>query len=170
MKPREAKLTHEELTEFLAYDPETGILTWKKVRSNRVKVGAEAGNITPFGYRSVQIGKYGYLSHRLAWFFVFREWPADEIDHKDGNGLNNKIDNLRQSDSSQNKMNRRRRDNSRCGIKGVYLHKEDPPQYRAQIVVRRKKYHLGLFSTPEEAHAAYVAASLQHHGEYGRLS
>jgi hypothetical protein len=169
MKPREASLSHETLTRVLDYDPATGVFVWKERTSNRVKVGAAAGNVTPFGYMSIQLLGWAYLAHRLAWFYVHGVWPKEEVDHRDGDGINNKLSNLREANSSQNKMNRRPRPETKVGLKGVYLHKENPPQYRARIKsADGKVHHLGLFPTAEEAHAAYAAASHKYHGEYGR--
>lgn len=90
-----------------------------------------------------------------------------QVDHIDCNGLNNRRNNLRVATPSQNQYNKRRAANNSSGAKGVYWHKGDG-RWHAQIRANNVKYHLGVFDTPEKAHAAYVAASLSLHGEFGR--
>jgi hypothetical protein len=88
-----------------------------------------------------------------------------EIDHRDLDGLNNRRHNLRIATTAQNQYNRRPRFN----FKGVSWNKERKMWY-AQIYVNKKQHHLGAFSTPEAAHAAYAAASVELHGDFGRCA
>ena len=89
------------------------------------------------------------------------------VDHKDGNGLNNMRCNLRLSTQSQNMQNQRTRCDNLSGFKGVSLHKESG-KFMARIKFDKKTNYLGLFATPEDAFAAYCAASKRYHGEFGR--
>lgn len=90
-----------------------------------------------------------------------------EVDHKDGNGLKNTRDNLRAATTSQNQQNARISKRNTSGFRGVHWDKRDQ-RWRAYIKVNRKQTHLGNFTTPEAAHAAYCKASARMHGEFGR--
>jgi len=92
-----------------------------------------------------------------------------QTDHKDRNGLNNRRSNLRDATVSQNAMNRRRQANNSSGFKGVSFHKRIG-LYQARISAHRTRTHLGYFETPQMAHAAYLAAAKEIHGEFGRSS
>lgn len=87
-----------------------------------------------------------------------------EVDHINHNPLDNRRTNLRLCTRSQNMQNRKYPEK---GLpRGVYLHKLTG-KYVATIGVRRKYFHLGTFTNPEQAAAAYDAASARYHGEFG---
>ncbi len=90
-----------------------------------------------------------------------------DIDHVDGDGLNNRRNNLRLATKSENGRNRGANVTNTSGFKGVSWHKA-AGRWLAQITVKRKNKYLGLYNTPEEAHAAYCDASKKYHGEFGR--
>ena len=90
------------------------------------------------------------------------------VDHKDGDTLNNKKENLRVVTVSQNNMNRKNNPN-KYGLKGVKQNKKSKTKpYCAVIQVAKKSIYLGSFESPELAHLAYCEASKKYHGEYGR--
>lgn len=93
--------------------------------------------------------------------------PSLEVDHIDGDGLNNRRKNLREATSSQNKHNTGLRKNNSSGYKGVTWDKKNS-KWQAQITLCRKVKKLGRFATPEEAYEAYCKASAELHGEFGR--
>jgi hypothetical protein len=92
-----------------------------------------------------------------------------EIDHVDGDGLNNRRSNLRWATDQQNAHNRRISSLNTSGFKGVYWDKARGA-WRATITLNCVRRHLGYFDTPEAAHAAYVKASASLHGEFGRAA
>jgi hypothetical protein len=94
---------------------------------------------------------------------------AIRVDHRDGNGLNNQIDNLRAADAKTNGYNRLPNRNSRSGYKGV-SYVSQSRKWMAQIVADKKRRFLGEFSSPEEAAVAYNAAAHTLHGEFARLN
>jgi len=91
-----------------------------------------------------------------------------QVDHIDGDGLNNQRDNLREVTPSQNAKNQRKHRDNTSDLKGVSFHKRDG-KWSAQIGVDGKQKHLGYFDTKEEAYLAYCEASAKYHGEFGRV-
>lgn len=164
MKPKDW-LTAEEARRRVAYDPETGKLTWKVLR-NTLRIGEEARCLDVAGYVQVNICGTLVKGHRLAWLIHYGEWPADHIDHINGVRNDNRITNLRCVSGTVNTQNKR---NGSCknnsGYLGVYMAPRMSPQKRflAKIMQGGKQYHLGGFPTAEAAHAAYVAAKRQLH-------
>jgi hypothetical protein len=90
-----------------------------------------------------------------------------DVDHSDGNGLNNRRSNLRVASRAQNIRNAKKRRDNKSGAKGVW---QDPRYgtWQASITVNRKRVHLGSFRSLDAAAAAYAEASKLHHGEFGR--
>lgn len=121
------------------------------IHRNGSKVGKIAGTESR-GYRLVRLGNVLYRVHRLVFLWHHGHMPK-EIDHVNGNGLDNRIENLRSVTRSQNNWNRR-------GILGASRHGH---KWRAHINVNNRQQHLGVFDTREAAHAAYVAAKKRLH-------
>ena len=94
--------------------------------------------------------------------------PRVKVDHRDGNGLNNQRANMRACTDAQNGKNRQKNANNTSGYKGVTLRKRDG-KWHTSIMANGKRKHLGYFSTPEAAYAAYCAAAKDLHGEYANL-
>ena len=86
-----------------------------------------------------------------------------EVDHIDGNGLNNRRANLRVCTHRENMANQMVFRNNRLGLKGVYAKKG---KYYASIEIDRRTVHLGSFDTPAEAAAAYRGAAKLAHGHF----
>lgn len=92
-----------------------------------------------------------------------------EVDHVSGDTLDNRRSNLRGCTHSENLRNQRKHKNNRSGFKGASYHKASG-KFQAQITADGKVFPLGLYLTPEEAHAAYCAASAKYHKEFGRTA
>ena len=94
--------------------------------------------------------------------------PGDmQVDHINGNGLDNRRANLRLATVVQNAMNRGPQSNNTSGFKGVTWEKRRL-LWRAKIRIDGKERHLGYFPTREDAHSAYAKASATHYGAFGR--
>lgn len=156
-------LTLDRLKALLSYDMETGQFTWlaRTTRTTNIAVGSIAGHVHKSGYCVICIDGKGYKAHRLAWMYVHGAMPENTIDHINGARSDNRIDNLRQATNQQNAENKRKpHANNSHGYLGV---SREGPRWKARIRVDYKEKYLGLFATPEEAHAAYLAAKAKFH-------
>jgi hypothetical protein len=91
--------------------------------------------------------------------------PNKDVDHRDGNGLNNQDENLRICTDSQNLANSKRRSDNTTGYKGVFL-KKGKNKFRARITVNGKRINLGCFFTAAEANMVYQNAAQKYFGEF----
>ena len=153
------------LQSLLNYDPYTGVFTWLKNGVGRAKGGAVAGSVNDMGYVRISIGGVSYRAHRLAWLYTYGVFPSQEIDHRNHNRSDNRIDNLRLASHHENTCNKATAKNQTSGLKGVYRVTK-PNRYGAQIKYRDKKVHLGVFSTVQDAHDAYCRAASKYFGKF----
>lgn len=157
--------SQEELLRAFSYDPETGILRWNIDVYRHIKKGSVAGCGRRLQYKGII-----YTTHRIIWKMVHGTEPL-EIDHRDLNPFNNRIDNLRPASPTKNNLNKRAHVDNKLGVKGVHMAPRG--KYRAIIVIpeenkRGKQKHLGYFDTIEEAKEAHFLAVKQYHGDFGR--
>lgn len=166
-------ITREELLKLLHYDEFTGVFKWR-VSRGRVKAGAEAGcikvNEDGKSYRYVRVNGRMYYGHRLVWLILTGQFPNDQIDHLDGDGLNNASVNLRTVTNSENGKNVRKRADNATGVTGVYWDRTYA-KWHAQIMLNGKGKHLGYFHNFDEAVAVRKAAEKIHgfHPNHGTV-
>lgn len=110
-------------------------------------------------------GKDTLLLHRL--IMGLEKGVPIQVDHINGNPLDNRRENLRLCTPIQNSYNLRASSRNRTGFKGVHHH---TGRFVAAIKVNKKKIYLGRFKTPEEAARVYNAAALKYHGEFARFN
>lgn len=159
--PATPPITADRLRSLLAYDQETGIFRWSVSRAAQVRAGDVAGSTDSGGYRQIMIDGRAILSHRLAWLYVYGEYPRGQIDHINGTRDDNRIANLRVVNASENAQNKYRpRSDNKLGLLGVHQHGK---RFRAEISTPGKIHSLGVFATPEEAHRAYLDAKKTFH-------
>ena len=148
-----------ELREKFDYDPETGIFLRKAgARQKKSSIGKPAGYKKDNGYIAITVRNELYFAHRLAWYICTEMDPGDlVIDHINKNRSDNTFANLRLATVHQNSQNTTGLGCSKVSSTG---------RYQAYIYHNRKKLHLGMFSTAEEAQAAYDAKAVELRGEF----
>jgi len=123
--------------------------------------------------RAVYATRKDYSGQKQRTVYLHRtimgEPEGFEVDHHDGDGLNNMRSNLRTATKQQNMHNQRLSSRNNSGFKGVNWRKSKG-KWRAAIALNGKSRHLGYFATPELAHAAYCEASARLHGDFSRAA
>jgi hypothetical protein len=156
-------ITQQEVKDLFDYDPDTGVCTWKVLRY-------KAGPGEPIderyrqksGYIVIGIKGSAYNLHRLIWLWVKGEMPKNEIDHINGNIVDNRWLNLREVTRQENAFNRKTRSDKKCSsFIGVMSRGK---KWMAIIRVDGKRMSFGTYPTEEEAHQAYLHAKRLFHG------
>ena len=148
--PKEDSLSCDSLKERLMYN-EDGTFTWVDVgRSKKVKVGDIAGGLNSHGYMTIKMGVYIYLQHRLAWLYVYGEWPGGSIDHKNRNRSDNSINNLRVLSFSDNGLNLNISSRNKSGTTGVCWYNRNN-RWVSEIRVRGVVHNLGSYKNINDA-------------------
>ena len=165
--------SHEELRKLLRYEPETGKLFWlhrpnARKEWNTRHAGKEAFTAKSGRYRHGSVNNVLFYAHRVIWAIETGAWPTDEIDHINGNGLDNTWQNLRKATRFQNMKNLKKPSTNTSGYKGVSKHTE-VNKWIARIRSDGKLMCLGNFETKEEAYAAYCKASAKLHGQFSNF-
>lgn len=154
-------LNSTRLRELLYYDASTGVFTRRVTTSPKAQAGTVAGGLDGKRHWVIRVDSRRYQAHRLAWLYVYGKWPDGDVDHINGDGADNRIANLRDVSHATNMQNQRqaRRTNTSRYL-GVTKKRN---KWQAYITAAGKPQYLGVFDTPEEAHAAYVEAKRQQH-------
>ena len=175
-------LTKELVRDYFNYDNHSGLLYWKdnvplkhfqdkrgQTRHNNMFGNKEAGSVTRQGYKRVQLQGKPYAVHRLIWLWVYGKLPEDQIDHIDGNKINNRIGNLRDVDNITNAQNQKRPKNNTSGHIGVSKTKYG--KWKVAISVDGKQIHLGNFEDFDEACNIRKGAEImcKYHKNHGRI-
>lgn len=163
LKMADVILTQEKLKNHLHYNPLNGLFTWiKPTYKSRVSIGSIAGNQAPDGYIIIKIFGQKYPAHRLAWFYMTGEWPANVIDHINCIRNDNVFSNIRLATYSENQHNRNKFKSTKSGLIGA-KYDISRKKYKADIRLGRKTIFLGRFDTAIEAHNAYITAKRKYH-------
>lgn len=141
----------DKVRDHLSYNPATGVVTWRKPTSNRVRVGQRCGAGHAKGYRQIRFMGETVLEHRLIWFYHYGEWPCGQIDHINGDRSDNRLANLRDIDGADNQKNMKLNTRSTSGVVGVHY---DPATGKWSCRGHKNRY-LGQFHCI--ATAGYVA-------------
>ncbi len=162
--------TVERLKELLAYDEASGQLVWKYSRGNQVYAGRVAGSLFSARgkmYYIVRVDGCSILAHRVVWAMWYGVWPNKHIDHIDGDGLNNRVCNIREVYQGENNRNAAVRKDSKTGVTGVRMR---GGKFISTIRVNGEDIWLGVYATIDEASKARADASIKYgfHPNHGR--
>lgn len=156
-------LTADFVRSILDFDPATGIFRWRYNPNNPQawntrRAGQIAGGRgSRYGAVAIiRIAGPSYVAHRLAWLITHGEWPMDEIDHINGDPLDNRLVNLRIVTHSQNQFNKAKQSNNTTGYVGV-VHRPRTQRsdlWEARISKDGKIVWQAYFTNPQEAAAA----------------
>ena len=168
------------LRKLLRYEPITGLLFWRERgvewfkdtpkrtaehtcnQWNSKWAGREAfACVTIEGRLRGGLFGYNYLAHRVIWAMETGEWPKDQIDHEDGDPVNNRFKNLRDVTHNTNQKNMRLRDDNTSSYCGVSM-RRDTGKWRAFIAIDGKHTSLGSFKCITAAAVARKIADVKH--------
>lgn len=130
-------------------------LRWQATRNNDT-------NATWYASKTINYKKWRL--HRYIFYLRGINITNEELDHKNGDGLDNRFSNLRIATSGQNKANRGARSDNKLGMKGV--ERLPSGRYAAYTVKKGRKTHIGVYDTIDEAALAYNRAAIEQWGEY----
>ena len=158
-------ITPEFLNEI--YEYKDGNLFYKKlVYKNTKAIGDKVGYIAKSGYATTKIKNKSYLIHRLIYLMHYKYLP-EQIDHIDGNPINNSIENLRDASGSQNCMNKKISAVNTSGYKNINYIKQIN-KYRVQLKVKGNPISFGCFSDVELADLVAQEARDKYFGKFAR--
>jgi len=142
-----------DLWRRISDDPASGCWIW-------------VGNVGKRGYGVFPYKGKNHYAHRFVYQFFVGDLTDDrELDHICHNTRCVNPDHLRTCTHSQNGKNLKLNKNNKSGFKGVFW-RSDIRKWRASIAVDGRSIYLGLYSSPQEAHAAYCDAARKHFGEF----
>lgn len=113
-------------------------------------------------YAAARVDKKSVLLHR----FLLEPEKTEQVDHIDGDGLNNRLKNLRIASRAHNSQ-RARKAPSRSGYIGVYAHKK---KFNVRVSKENKTYCLGTYADPRKAARVYDSWVRKNYGKHARLN
>lgn len=161
----ESDLSAQVLRKTLSYDRDTGIFT-------RARQSKPCGRLATKGYRQICVNSFRHMAHRLAWLYVYGEWPDGQIDHINQHKDDNRIDNLRVVNNKQNQENVTAWCSNTSGRRGVRWH-SGKNVWVAEIKHHSQKIHLGSFDNIIDAVSARIHSEHQlftHSVDYAKIT
>jgi len=128
------------------------------------KAGTEAGWDCGHGYRKVKFDKQQFYTHQIV-FLLAHGYIPQYIDHVDGNGLNNRVENLRPCTKSENCYNSAIPKTNKSGVKNVEWSKQKN-KWHCKMTVNKKSIHIGFFDDLELAALVALEAREKFHGKF----
>ncbi len=162
-------IERDVLMSLLDYCPDTGVFRWRLRPSRKIASGSVAGTVMSHGYVRICIGRKFYYGHRVAWLFAHGEWPAEEIDHINGDPADNRIANLRPAARHKNAQNCGISRNNTSGVTGVSWDRREQ-KWAAYIMIARRKIALGNHADFDAAVQARRDAERRYFGEFARAA
>ena len=106
------------------------------------------GSIDKDGYLIVKIKNKQFKAHRIVWLLNYGHFPKSELDHINRNKLDNRIENLRESNRTQQNRNKDKKANKETGEIGIYIDKTKGLKKKYATKINNKTYR---FYTLQEA-------------------
>lgn len=165
--------SQEELLRLFNYDPDSGVMSWRANPKHYGTASGKLGTVSSCGYLYVGVrdghgAKFKtYIAHRIIWKMMTGEDPVDQIDHIDGDRLNNRWSNLRPADNGKNRWNSKLAKNNKSGVKGVCWDTSHR-KWNAYISIGGKQSRLGRFDVLDDAAAVVNAVRINLHGDFAR--
>lgn len=138
---------------------EDGTVVWADNYGPRARKGKVVGTKDSSGYLQIKMDNYSVLVHRIIWI-MFNESYPEQLDHINRDRTDNRIENLRPATNTTNQHNASLRKDNNSGFTGVVAKGN---KFEARINVNKKRIHVGVFSTLNEAVIARHAAKLEYH-------
>lgn len=178
------ELTAAVLRRLVDYNPKTGAVVWRLRHRryfdsdracaawNSKLAGKPAGTVSKNPKDKTAHLRCGILGtryqlHRLIWLYHYGSWPVHGIDHDDGDGLNNRIQNLfdrPQGGEDSNMRNMPLTARNKSGRIGVSQHTRDRDFWVATIKIGDKVKYLGRSKNLDVAIALRAAAEIEQGG------
>lgn len=167
------KPTLEYLRGRILVDLERGVVTWIDATKHHENLnGCEAGS--PRGgirngksYWHIKINGLAIKRSHIVFLFATGSWPRQQIDHINGNSLDDRLCNLREVTVTQNAWNHKKRakkENTPMGVRRMAS-----GRFQARIACNKKQIVIGAFDTEKEAHDAYITKRKELYREYSGL-
>ena len=162
------EIAYEEACRIFRYDRVSGKLFWKIKPYQNKQCDGEICCIHQSHRNSYYIVRYkkkNYKVHRIIWLMEYGEFPQPPrqfIDHIDGDGLNNRIENLKRVTVEENRRNSKKSSINTSGYTGVSSFRN---KWRTDISIDGKKIYLGLFDNSKEA-SIVVEKARKEYGKY----
>lgn len=167
-------ITAQEILEWFSYDPNDGIVRWKKKPNRNIPIGRSVGFAWNDGtnhYTRTMLGGRYIFVHVVAFVCMTGEYPSGDVDHINGNGQDNRWINLRDVSHSVNGRNQKMNRRNRSGVMGVIFHKASQ-KWLARIALNGVEQHLGVFENKAQAISARKSAEqlYGYHPNHGRTA
>ena len=159
-----------EVFAYFRYDPKTGIIKWKIDNGPKNWKGKTAGHLNSKGYIEIRFKGKTYQGHRIAYALGRNTLDVPStLDHINCDKSDNRLKNLRAATAQENSYNKNKAVfHTTSDYKGVSWYKR-LQKWQSQIRHNGKSKHLGMYTTEEEAHAAYCKAAAELHGDFANF-
>ena len=162
-------LSEQELValarETFDYEPGTGALYYKAKKRGERPITRRAGSIL-YGRRQIKFAGVTWPATWVVWLHQKGFLPKEELDHRNKQAWDDRVENLREATRSQNCINRDKGPNQ-TGYRGV---KRNHKKFSASLVLDQKLYFLGTYNTAEEAAQVYDKYARELFGEFALLN
>ena len=163
------EMTQGRLREILHYNKRTGIMTWiaaPKYHPRMLGKVAGSARLSRNGkyYVRVKVDGGNYALSRLAFLWVTGNWPKDQIDHRNGDSLDNRWGNLREATQMENCWNHKTRAKNSSTPMGI--RKLPSGKFQCRITKNKVPHCIGTFSTLDAAVLVYTKKRKEFFGEF----